>query len=280
MLINDLKLDYLGSLYQELNQYDSMIAGTNPSPDKIGWVYFVACGDYIKIGYTDKDDVRKRTNGFKTANPFDLKLLKAIKATQRHEDWLHMLCRDHQHRLEWFHKSDFVMSVIEQAKDCTADFALGLRDAIELRKSEARAEIETHKEQDDERKKHSPPIADEIFRLMLRFLSHIGFQKVEFYTVAKLFNVSNADHRKAGVAPLPNAEKLYCFENVCALWMKKHLEERGLPCGPLIERFATKEAWTITASIDDESGWNIPVEWYGLQPQMIATKPEPPLGPK
>lgn len=272
-LINDLKLDYLGSLYQELHQYDSMTGGIKSQTEKIGWVYFVSCGEYIKIGYTDKDDARKRTNGFKTANPFDLKLLKAVRATQRHEDWLHTLCRDHHHRLEWFHKSDFVMSIIEQAKDCTVDFALGLRDAIEIRKAEVKTELQKQKEQDDERKKQAPCIADEIFRLMLRILPHGVFQPVEFYTVAKLFGYSYQDHKKAGIQPLPHADKRYAFENVCALWLKQHLADRGLSCGPLIERFVTTAAYTISAEIDNHDGSAIPIEWFGLQPQMVATKP-------
>lgn len=70
-----------------------------------GWIYLIKCGEFYKIGVTQK--LEKRLNGLKTANPHPLELLKTWKydpwsLVRKIEKMLHRHYKPYHHHLEWF----------------------------------------------------------------------------------------------------------------------------------------------------------------------------------
>jgi DNA-binding transcriptional regulator YdaS (Cro superfamily) len=65
-----------------------------------GFVYFVRCGDFVKIGFSKRPDGRLRY--LRTATPFDFVLVGAHAATVHDERHLHKIFKAHRHRGEWF----------------------------------------------------------------------------------------------------------------------------------------------------------------------------------
>lgn len=68
-----------------------------------GWIYFIQCEQYVKIGIT-RGDIAKRLNIMQVNCPFPLAVLHSIYSVNvvEHEKLLHnMLCMYH-HRGEWF----------------------------------------------------------------------------------------------------------------------------------------------------------------------------------
>lgn len=72
-------------------------------PVGAGWIYFIQCEQYIKIGIT-KGDLAHRISVMQTNCPFELKLLKTIYSPKvlRHETLLHNMVSMYHHRGEWF----------------------------------------------------------------------------------------------------------------------------------------------------------------------------------
>jgi hypothetical protein len=61
-------------------------------------VYFIQCGDYIKIGVSK--DPEKRRKSMETSNPYPLTLLKVDK--ENSEEYWHEVFKEFHHRGEWY----------------------------------------------------------------------------------------------------------------------------------------------------------------------------------
>jgi Meiotically up-regulated gene 113 len=77
-----------------------------------GFVYFIECGDYIKVGYTGS--VRARLTNLAMANPYPLKVLATMEGSKQTESSLHDRFADAFHRGEWFRKTPELLAFIDQ----------------------------------------------------------------------------------------------------------------------------------------------------------------------
>lgn len=78
-----------------------------------GFVYFIACGPYIKIGYTRRG-VKKRLEDFRTSNPFPLHICLTLEASKWPERVLHWRFTESHHAREWFHLTDEIKHFIKK----------------------------------------------------------------------------------------------------------------------------------------------------------------------
>tara|TARA_R110002020_G_scaffold412833_2_gene622387 strand:+ start:303 stop:899 length:597 start_codon:yes stop_codon:yes gene_type:complete len=72
-----------------------------------GYIYFISCKDYIKIGFTINPKIR--LGEIQTGNPFKLKIIKLLEnKTQKQEKKLHRRLKSKHPNLykrgEWYHK--------------------------------------------------------------------------------------------------------------------------------------------------------------------------------
>lgn len=74
------------------------------------FVYFVKCGEYIKIGYST--DVEARITGMMCDNPNDLELLACFHGNRITERILHESFSHCRHRNEWFHAGNDIYEFI------------------------------------------------------------------------------------------------------------------------------------------------------------------------
>jgi predicted GIY-YIG superfamily endonuclease len=77
-----------------------------------GYVYFIECTDYIKIGFTI--DVEKRFKTLQHSNPLDLKLLCSFRGTMAKEAELLHKWRHLRHRGEWFRRAPDLAAWLEK----------------------------------------------------------------------------------------------------------------------------------------------------------------------
>jgi hypothetical protein len=75
-----------------------------------GFVYFIGCGDYVKIGFSRKPDVRIDT--LSTANPVNVAVLAVFPGSRAHEAQIHHRFEEFRHRGEWFRRSAPIEDVI------------------------------------------------------------------------------------------------------------------------------------------------------------------------
>lgn len=66
-----------------------------------GLVYFIECGDFIKIGYTS-GRIHMRVGNMETANPYPLRVWALLRGNYRTERRFHADLRQFRHRKEWF----------------------------------------------------------------------------------------------------------------------------------------------------------------------------------
>lgn len=86
-----------------------------PEPQPICGVYFMACGQYVKIGFGR--NIRKRLKQIAISNPHPVDLVGYIvsndpKSARALEKQLHDRFRAHRHRLEWFHYVDEIQEFV------------------------------------------------------------------------------------------------------------------------------------------------------------------------
>ena len=93
----------------ELGVYQKQKAVMPPRPS---FVYFIGCGDYIKIGYAAS--IKMRLSSISTSNPYPLKVLAAVAGGIEVERGLHNRFADSLHRGEWFRKTPELMAFIAQ----------------------------------------------------------------------------------------------------------------------------------------------------------------------
>jgi len=76
-----------------------------------GFVYFLRCGDFVKIGYSASPKGRLRA--LRTSMPFDCEIVGIHSGTKNHEQQLHRIFSHLRHRNEWFRLDE---SIVEIAK--------------------------------------------------------------------------------------------------------------------------------------------------------------------
>ena len=112
-LIKNLDDSYIIKLLKQYNQ-DVNPTSIKDKRDSIlklrkkqGYIYYVSCKDYIKIGYTNNPKLR--LSEMQTGNPYKLKIIKLLKnKTQQQEKILHKKLKSkypklHKYR-EWYYK--------------------------------------------------------------------------------------------------------------------------------------------------------------------------------
>jgi hypothetical protein len=76
-------------------------------------VYFIECGNFIKIGITT--NLQDRIASFETATPYDIRVLAVIpSATRQTELELHRRFADAHHKGEWFRKTPGLLKFIKE----------------------------------------------------------------------------------------------------------------------------------------------------------------------
>ena len=83
------------------------------------FVYFIECGDFIKIGFTVSVEGRVRT--LATAIPFPLTILATINGSRDTESYLHSRFAEARHKGEWFRKTPELLDYIEHIKKPSAE---------------------------------------------------------------------------------------------------------------------------------------------------------------
>jgi len=80
---------------------------TKPKP---GIIYFIECGEFIKIGFTYSLDLRIRT--IRSSNPFDLRVLHKMRGTIAREAEILAKFSHLRHHGEWFRKAPALLAFI------------------------------------------------------------------------------------------------------------------------------------------------------------------------
>jgi T5orf172 domain. len=65
-----------------------------------GYVYFILCDEYVKIGFTA--NVRRRVKDLAAIIPHDIHLIGVVFGPPQLESALHSLLTDYHHKGEWF----------------------------------------------------------------------------------------------------------------------------------------------------------------------------------
>lgn len=82
---------------------------------KTGIIYFIECGDFIKIGFTYS--LKQRMRAMQSSNPFDLRLMHKMRGSLAREAQLMAKFRHLRHRGEWFRKApDLVRFIVKLSR--------------------------------------------------------------------------------------------------------------------------------------------------------------------
>lgn len=104
-----------GTRHWDRKAIDLYVARLNPYPRLstiyLSEVYFIECGDFIKIGFSSC--TQERLANLQTSTPYDLNLIGAIAGDHEVEGNLHRMWWDHHHRGEWFRKTESLLAYIE-----------------------------------------------------------------------------------------------------------------------------------------------------------------------
>ena len=84
-------------------------------------IYFVSDGEYVKIGFTEDEDISKRIRALQTGNARKLELVAVIPGDTSAETALHRVLSELRVSGEWFKLSGEPMTV-EQKDDETGDY--------------------------------------------------------------------------------------------------------------------------------------------------------------
>jgi hypothetical protein len=95
---------------------DLALAYLNPYPWSsvvyVTKVYFIECGDFVKIGYSANPELRLAA--LQVSTPHQMRLLGTIAGDHEVESRLHQICRVHHHKGEWFRKTGTILGYIER----------------------------------------------------------------------------------------------------------------------------------------------------------------------
>jgi hypothetical protein len=105
----DVYVEYQGQRKQ--TKTGTYVPPQRPAQGVIGTVYFVACGEYVKIGFTSTT-VDQRIYGMRTGNPYPMRVCLTVVGDIDYERRMHRKFRKHHHQFEWFHISDEIKDFI------------------------------------------------------------------------------------------------------------------------------------------------------------------------
>lgn len=74
-----------------------------------GFVYFLRCGDFVKIGFSAQP--KRRLRHLQTATPFDFELLGMHPGLRWQEQQLHKIFASLRHRHEWFRVDQTILDI-------------------------------------------------------------------------------------------------------------------------------------------------------------------------
>lgn len=74
-------------------------------------VYFIQCGEYVKIGFTN--NLKKRFQGLRISNPHDLKILAVIEGDRSKEREMHQTFHADWVRGEWYLLSSAIQAFLK-----------------------------------------------------------------------------------------------------------------------------------------------------------------------
>lgn len=77
-----------------------------------GFVYFLRCGDFVKVGYSRTPDVRVAM--LKCATPYKVEKIAVLPGTRAHEQAAHRVLASVHHVREWFHWGPEVQQIITE----------------------------------------------------------------------------------------------------------------------------------------------------------------------
>ena len=77
-------------------------------------IYFVECGDFIKIGFSKS--IKTRIGAIATSTPYPVILLASKRGKKNTEADLHGRFAEARHKGEWFRKTPELLDYIEQIK--------------------------------------------------------------------------------------------------------------------------------------------------------------------
>ncbi len=108
-----LRLERLARAAEREERRDRLIRDVDAIKKQPGFVYFLECGGFIKIGYTRRS-AEERIADMSTANPLPISLLATMKASPRDEKFLHARFAELRVQGEWFKKERALLLFIEQ----------------------------------------------------------------------------------------------------------------------------------------------------------------------
>jgi hypothetical protein len=82
----------------------------NERPRGPGFVYFIRCGEYVKVGFTKNP--QERTKSLRSMTPYPTKMLKVIAGTMAGERAIHKVLAEYHHHFEWFRLEDTLREAI------------------------------------------------------------------------------------------------------------------------------------------------------------------------
>lgn len=77
-----------------------------------GYVYFIRCEGYVKVGYSSNPSSRLRA--LAVMCPFPCHVIGKIPGGKKYEADIHVQLKDHHHRGEWFKWTEEVESIISR----------------------------------------------------------------------------------------------------------------------------------------------------------------------
>jgi hypothetical protein len=78
-------------------------------------IYFIRCGDFVKIGRAENP--AERVKGLQTGNPYEVELLGVFDGNDSEERRLHAAFSPFHHKFEWFFLTKTIRSFVEQHCD-------------------------------------------------------------------------------------------------------------------------------------------------------------------
>lgn len=108
---NNTDAEFNSQIWESYNNTENKSYHTNTT----GEIYFIQCGQMIKIGYTSAG-ARERLKSLQTGSPYPLKLLLTISGTYGDEQSHHGRFSKYHSHLEWFKFSKEIKSFIQAQK--------------------------------------------------------------------------------------------------------------------------------------------------------------------
>jgi Meiotically up-regulated gene 113 len=105
--------DAIDSAFNGFPQHGEVYHAAKPSSRNV--VYFIACGDFIKIGFASS--LKHRISDLNIATPYPLVVLATVSGDMSTEKRLHQRFGVARHKGEWFRKTPDLLAFIDEIND-------------------------------------------------------------------------------------------------------------------------------------------------------------------